>query len=254
MIQARIAKDAKQGVGLRAEIIPLESQVVGTARRGLLLLLAGVGAVLLIVCLNLANLLLVRVPARLREAGIRTALGASRARLARQLLTESALLAVLGGVLGVGLAYFGLRWLVAVAPANLPRIDEVHVDARVLWFTVFVSMLTGILFGALPAWRVSHAEPQQALKAGAVTVTESRPARRLRESLIGFEVGVGTLLLIMAGLLTTSMVRLLGVDKGFTTEHVLAVDVSLPPQSYTKPEQKEEFYENVLARVRALPE
>jgi putative ABC transport system permease protein len=114
-------------------------------------------------------------------------------------------------------------------------------------------MLTGIFFGALPAWRVSHAEPQSALKAGAVTVTESRPARRLRESLIGFEVGVGTLLLIMAGLLATSMVRLLGVDKGFTTEHVLAVDVSLPPQSYTKPEQKDAFYDNVLARVRVLP-
>jgi putative ABC transport system permease protein len=253
VIQARIARDAKQGVGLRAEIIPLESEVVGTARRGLLLLLAGVGAVLLIVCLNLANLLLVRVPARVREAGIRTALGASRARLARQLLTESALLAIVGGVLGIGLAYFGLRWLVAVAPANLPRIDEVHVDARVLWFTVFVSMLTGILFGALPAWRVAHAEPQQALKAGAVTITEGRPARRLRESLIGFEVGLGTLLLIIAGLLTASMVRLLGVDKGFTTEHVLAVDVSLPPQSYTKPEQIEAFYDNVLARVLALP-
>jgi putative ABC transport system permease protein len=253
VIQARIAKDAKQGIGLRAEIIPLESQVVGTARRGLLLLLAGVGAVLLIVCLNLANLLLVRVPARVREAGIRTALGASRARLVRQLLTESALLAILGGVLGVGLAYLGLRWLVAVAPANLPRIDEVHVDARVLWFTVFVSMLTGILFGALPAWRVAHAEPQQALKAGAVTITEGRPARHLRESLIGFEVGLGTLLLIIAGLLTASMVRLLGVDKGFTTEHVLAVDVSLPPQSYTKPEQIEAFYDNVLARVLALP-
>jgi putative ABC transport system permease protein len=253
VIQARIAKDAKEGVGLRAQLIPLESQVVGTARRGLLLLLAGVGAVLLIVCLNLANLLLVRVPARLREAGIRAALGASRARLARQLLTESALLAIMGGVLGVGLAYIGLHWLVAVAPANLPRLDEVHVDARVLWFTVLISMLTGILFGALPAWRVSHAEPQQALKAGAVTITEGRPARRLRESLIGFEVGVSTLLLIIAGLLTTSLVRLLGVDKGFSTEHVLAADVSLPPWSYTKFAQKQEFHENVLARVRALP-
>jgi putative ABC transport system permease protein len=253
VIQARIAKDAKQGVGLRAKIIPLESQVVGTARRGLLLLLAGVGAVLLIVCLNLANLLLVRVPSRMREAGIRTALGASRGRLARQLLTESALLAILGGVLGVGLAYFGLRWLVAVAPANLPRIDEVHVDARVLWFAVFVSMLTGIVFGALPAWRVAHAEPQQALKAGAVTITEGRPARRLRESLIGFEVGVGTLLLIVAGLLTASMVRLLGVDKGFSTERVLAVDVSLPPQNYREPEQKDAFYNELLARVRVLP-
>ena len=253
VIQARIAKDAKASVSLRAQIIPLESAVVGTARRGLLLLLAGVGAVLLIVCLNLANLLLVRVPVRLREAGIRTALGASRARLARQLLTESTLLAIVGGTLGIGLAYFGLRWLVAVAPANLPRMDEVQVDARVLWFTVSASMLTGILFGALPAWRVAHAEPQQVLKAGAVTVTESRSARRLRESLVGFEVGVGTLLLIMAGLLTTSMVHLLGVDKGFTAEHVLAVDVNLPPQSYTKADQKEAFYDDVLARVRVLP-
>ena len=253
VIQARIAKDAKEDVGLRAVMISLESEVVGTARRGLILLLFGVGAVLLIVCMNLASLLLVRVPGRMREAAIRTALGASRARLTRQLLTESALLAVLGGVLGIGLAYFGLQLLVAVAPANLPRLDEVHVDARVLWFTVFVSLLTGILFGALPAWRVAHAEPQQALKAGAATTTESRLALRLRQSLIGFEVGVGTLLLIIAGLLTTSMVRLLGVDKGFTTEHVLAVDVSLPPQSYTKPEQKDGFYDNVLARVRALP-
>jgi hypothetical protein len=163
------------------------------------------------------------------------------------------LLAILGGVLGVGLAYFGLRWLVAVAPANLPRIDEVHVDARVLWFATLISLLTAILFGALPAWRVAHAEPQPALKAGAVTITEGRPARRLRESLVGFEVGVGTLLLIVAGLLTTSMIRLLGVDKGFTTERVLAVDVTLPAQSYTKLEQKEEFYENVLGQVRALP-
>jgi predicted permease len=253
VIQARIARDAKQGMDLRAEMIPLESEVVGTARRGLLLLLAGVGAVLLIVCMNLASLLLVRVPSRAREAGIRTALGASRGRLARQLLTESGLLATLGGVLGIGFAYFGLRWLVAVAPADLPRLDEVRLDARTLWFAAFVSVLTGILFGVLPAWRVAHAEPQQALKAGTTTTTESRPARHLRESLIGFEVGVGTLLLIIAGLLTTSMVRLVGIDKGFTTEHVLAVDVSLPPQSYTQPQQKDEFYDNVLARVRALP-
>jgi putative ABC transport system permease protein len=253
VIQARIAKDAKQGLGLRAEIIPLENQVVGTARRGLLLLLGGVGAVLLIVCVNLANLLLVRVPSRVREAGIRTALGASRTRLARQLLTESAMLSVLGGILGIGLAYSGLHWMVAVAPANLPRIDEVHVDGRALWFTVGISLLTGILFGALPSWRIAHAEPYSALKAGAATVTESRSARGLREALVGFEVGLGTLLLIVAGLLTTSMVRLLGVDKGFATEHVLAADVNLPPQSYAKLEQRVEFYDNVLARLRSLP-
>ena len=253
VIQARIAKEANQGVSLRAQLIPLEDTIVGTARRSLLLLMAGVGAMLLIVCLNLANLLLVRAPARMREAGIRTALGASRARLARQLLTESALLAILGGILGIGIAYFGVQWLVAVAPSNLPRLDEVHVDGRVLWFAALVSLLTGIVFGAIPAWRVSHAEPQETLKAGAITITEGRSARRLRESLIGLEVGLGTLLLLIAGLLTTSVVRLLGVDKGFTTEHVLAVDVSLPSWSYTKFPQKEGFYENVLARVRTLP-
>jgi predicted permease len=251
-IQARIAKDAKQGVGLRAELIPLERQVVGSARDGLLLLLAGVGAVLLIVCMNLANLLLVRLPGRIREAAIRTAIGASRGQLTRQLLTESGLIAAIGGALGIGLAYFGVRWLVALAPASLPRLDEIHMDGRVLLLMAGVSLLTGILFGALPAWRLAHADPQEALKQGSTT-TEGGRTRRLRESLIGFEVGVGTLLLIVAGLLTTSLVRLLGVDKGFSTEHVLAVDISLPPQNYSKPEQKQGFYDEVLVRVRALP-
>ena len=168
------------------------------------------------------------------------------------MLTESILLSVIGGALGVVLAHFGLQWLVAVAPANLPRIDEVHLDTRVLWITTLVSMLTGILFGALPAWSIAHAEPQQALKAGAATTTESRRARRLLGSLVGFEVGIGTLLLMLAGLLTVSMIRLLGVDKGFTTEHTLAVDVSLP-KSYAENQQKEEFYANVLTQVHALP-
>ena len=240
-------------VSLRAQLIPLEDVVVGTARRSLLLLLAGVGAILLIVCLNLANLLLVRAPARMREAGIRTALGASRTRLARQLLTESASLAILGGILGIGIAYLGVQWLVTVAPSNLPRLDEVHVDGRVLWFAALVSLLTGIVFGTIPAWRVSHAGPQETLKASAITITESRSTRRLRESLVGLEVSLGTLLLLIAGLLTTSVVRLLGVDKGFNAEHVLAADVSLPSWSYTKFPQKQAFYESVLARVRNLP-
>ena len=253
VIQARIAKQANSGVSLRAQLIPLEDVVVGTARRSLLLLLAGVGAILLIVCLNLANLLLVRAPARMREAGIRTALGASRTRMARQLLTESASLAILGGILGIGIAYLGVQWLVAVAPSSLPRLDEVHVDGRVLWFAAVVSLLTGIIFGTIPAWRVSRAEPQETLKASAITITESRSTRRLRQSLVGLEVTLGTLLLLIAGLLTTSVVRLLAVDKGFNAEHVLAVDVSLPSWSYTKLPQKERFYENVLAQARTLP-
>lgn len=253
VVQANIAKTGNVGLSLRAQLIPLENQIVGTARLGLLLLLAGVGAVLLIVCLNLANLLLVRVPGRLREAGIRTALGASRSRLVRQMLTETTLLAVLGGVAGIALAYYGVRLLIALAPANLPRIDEVQVDGRVLWFSAAISLLTGIAFGVLPSWTLTRTDPQQTLKAGATTVTDSRRSRRLRTSLVGFEVGLGTLLLALAGLLTLSMVRLLDVDKGFTTEHVVEADITLPPALYSKQERKRAFFENVLARVHALP-
>jgi len=214
---------------------------------------AGVGAVLLIVCLNLANLFLVRVPGRLREAGIRTALGASRSRLVRQMLTESTLLAVLGGTAGIALAYYGVHLLIAVAPSNLPRIDEVQIDARVMWFSAAISILTGIGFGALPSWTLTRSDPQQALKAGATTVTDSRTSRRLRTALVGFEVGLGTLLLALAGLLTLSMVRLLDVDKGFTTEHVVAADITLPPGLYVEKDRKRAFFENVLARVHAVP-
>jgi len=253
VVQSNIAKSHHVGLSLRAQLIPLESQVVGPARIGLLLLLAGVGAVLLIVCLNLANLFLVRVPGRLREAGIRTALGASRSRLVRQMLTESTLLAVLGGTAGIALAYYGVHLLIAVAPSNLPRIDEVQIDARVMWFSAAISILTGIGFGALPSWTLTRSDPQQALKAGATTVTDSRTSRRLRTSLVGFEVGLGTLLLALAGLLTLSMVRLLDVDKGFTTEHVVAADITLPPGLYLQKDRKRAFFENVLARVHAVP-
>jgi|KBSMisStandDraft_5_1062788.scaffolds.fasta_scaffold25055_3 putative ABC transport system permease protein len=253
VVQANIAKSGNVGLNLRAQLIPLETQVVGAARLGLLYLLAGVGAVLLIVCLNLANLLLVRVPVRLREAGIRTALGASRSRLVRQMLTESTVLAVLGGIAGMALAYYGVRVLVALAPANLPRIDEVQIDNGVMWFGAVVSVLTGMIFGVLPAWRLTQSDPQQVLKAGATTTTESRSSRRLRTSLVGFEVGLGTLLLVVSGLLMLSMVRLLDVNKGFTTDHVLAADITLPPALYRNEGLKRAFWENVLSRVRSSP-
>jgi putative ABC transport system permease protein len=169
------------------------------------------------------------------------------------MLIESTLLAMLGGIIGIALAYYGVHLLVGVAPANLPRIDEVQIDSRVLWFSSAISILTGIGFGVLPSWSLTQSDPQQALKAGAATVTDSRTSRRLRTALVGFEVGLGTLLLALAGLLTLSMVRLLDVDKGFTTEHVVAADITLPPALYLKDERKRAFFENVLARVHALP-
>jgi len=253
IIQAQIAKDAKENVELHAELWPLETQVVGPARRGLLLLLGGVAAILLIVCANLASLLLARIPNRMRESAIRTALGASRSRLVRQMLTESILLSVLGGLLGVGLAYLSLHQLVRWGPADLPRLDEVRLDARVLGFAFLLSMVTGLVFGTLPAWRITRTEPHDALKSGALTATESRRTRRLRESLIGFEVGASTLLLIVAGLLTTSLVRILAVDKGFSAERTLTVDVTLPRQSYTSPAQQQNFYDSVLREAQRLP-
>ncbi|MGA8233855.1 MAG: ABC transporter permease [Candidatus Acidiferrales bacterium] len=253
IIQAQIVKDAKENVDLHAELWPLETQVVGPARRGLLLLLGAVAAMLLIVCANLASLLLARIPNRLRESAIRSALGASRSRLVRQMLTESILLSVLGGLLGIGLAYLSLHQLVRWGPIDLPRLDEVRLDARVLGFAFLLSMVTGIVFGTLPAWRVTRTEPQDALKSGALTATESRRTRRLRESFIAFEVGASTLLLIVAGLLTTSLVRLLAVDKGFSAERTLTVDVTLPRQSYTSPAQQQNFYDSVLREVQRLP-
>jgi predicted permease len=253
VVQGRIAKRENQGIDLRADIIPLEAEVVGPARQGLLLLLASVGAVLLIVCVNLANLLLARVPSRMREAAIRTALGASRWRLVRQMLTESVLLALGGGLLGLAVAYGGLHWFVRSAPVNLPRLDEVRIDTRVLASALLLSGLTGGLFGVLPAWRIAHAGPQEALKSGATTITESGRTRRLREALIGLEVGLSTLLLILAGLLTSSLVHLLRVNAGFAIERVLAADIQLPPQDYSQPAARVRFFDQALSGARALP-
>ncbi len=255
--QARIAAQANEHLDLRGEIIPLATQVLGPAREGLFFLLAAVGAVLLIVCVNIANLLLARVPRRMREAAIRTALGATRSRLVRQMLTESLLLGVLGGALGILLAFFGVDAIVSAAPPGIPRLAEVYTDARVLIFAVVISIVTALLFGILPAWRVAHTEPQDALKSGALNTTENRRTRRMRASLIGLEVALSTVLLILGGLFTSSLVHLLNVNTGFSVEHVLAADVSLPPQTYGSREQgapaRGRFYDQALAAIRALP-
>ncbi|MGB6525081.1 MAG: ABC transporter permease, partial [Candidatus Acidiferrales bacterium] len=253
VVQAQIAKQAHEHLDLSAEIIPLASQILGPARQGLLFLLAAVGAVLLIVCVNLANLLLARVPRRMREAAIRTALGASRARLVRQMLTESLLLGISGGALGILLAFFGVRAIVSAAPPGIPRLAEVSVDPRALFFAIFISVFTAALFGILPAWRIAHAEPQDALKSGATNTTESRRTRRLRSSLIALEVALSTVLLILGGLFTSSMVHLLRVNTGFSVEHVLAADVDLPPQNYSSNTASRHFYDQALAAIRALP-
>lgn len=252
VVQARIAKESGEKVDLAAELVPLETQVIGPARRGLLFLQIAVGAVMLIVCVNLINLLLARVPGRMREAAVRTALGATRARLVSQMLTETLLLGLGGGLLGVGLAYQGLNWLMKAAPIGLQRLDEVRLDAPVLWFALLLSLATSVLFGILPAWQVAHANAQQALKSSGGRITEGRSSLRLREVLIGLEVGLSTLLLILAGLLTTSLVKLVGVEKGFGAEHVLTASVNLSTANYSAEDAKIHFYDQVLSSASAI--
>jgi putative ABC transport system permease protein len=253
VIQARIAKDARAKIDLRAQIAPLQSEVVASAQHGLVLLLAAVGAVLLIICVNLANLLFARLPGRLREAGIRKALGASELRLFRQMLTESVVVALLGGALGALLAQFGIYWLVHFGPAEIPRLNEVRLDAQALAFIVCISLSTAVLFGVLPAWFASRADWHEALSSGGRSVSESRYTRRLRSALVAIEVGMCTVLLIVAGLLGHSWLRLTNLDPGFDVAHVLSADIALPPVAYATNEQRKAFYRSTLDGIRSIP-
>jgi predicted permease len=247
VVQARFAAD------LKATLIPMHELVTGRARLGLWMLAAAVGAVLLIVCVNLANLLLSRIASRSREAAIRTALGAGRGRQFRQVLTESLLLAVAGGALGVLLASWLIRLLVATTTLDVPRLGEVRLDSSVLIFACCLTLLTGLVFGALPAWRLSRNDPQEALRAGSHTVTEPRRGMRLREVLIGLEVGLSTALLIVAGLLATSLNRLVQVDKGFDGGRVLTVDIGLAGNLYAEPVNREKFFDRLLEKISVIP-
>ena len=253
VVQAQIAKQANEGVDLLGALWPLEAEVAGPARLGLIFLLGAVGMVLLIVCANLAGLLLTRVPARMRDAAIRVALGATRSRVIRQMLTEAFLLSLVGGALGVWISVFAVKWFVHLAPASIPRLDEVQMDARVLAFALVASIATGCLFGILPAWRVTHSAPLDTLKSGGAASAESRRTRRLREGVVGFEVALTTLLLILAGLLTASLGQLLRGNAGFAVQNVLVAGVHLPPQSYSQPDVRLHFYNRVLAGVQSLP-
>src|ERR1035438_9451100 len=222
VVQAAIGKQIPGDLDLHATLIPLQERMVGDVRQGLVLLMAAVGAVLLVLCVNLANLGLARAAGRARDSAIRTALGASRARLLGQSILESTLLALAGGGLGVVLAYWGLRALLAAAPIDLPRLNEVHIDARVLLFALAISLVTGLIFSALPAWRSLRSAPVEALKSGGRGNTDGRGGLRVRNLLVGLEVGLSAALLVTAGLLMASFVRLMAVDKGFQADGVLA--------------------------------
>jgi putative ABC transport system permease protein len=253
VIQAEISSHIPEKLDLRASLSGLHDAIVGRVRRGLLVLLAAVGAVLLILCVNLANLSLARAAGRAREAAIRTALGAGRAQLVRQNLTESFLLALSGGLLGMLLGAWGVHLLVRTAPVDLPLLAAVRLDPRVLAFALLISMGTGLLFGILPALRSAAAQPQEALKSGSYTTTESRRGVRLRDLLVGVEAALSAVLLVAAGLLIGSFVRLMHVDKGFNIQHVLVAKISLPSATYADNARKVAAYDRLLEKTRALP-
>ena len=239
------------GIGTR--VAPAQEELVGDLRPTLLVLLGAVGFVLLIACANVANLTLARAAGRHREIAVRAALGAGRGRIVRQLLTESLLLALSGGLLGLLFALWGVRLLSAFVPENVPRFGETSTDLRVLAFTVGASLLTGLLFGVAPALQSSKLDLNEALKDGGRTGTDGRGRKRVRSLLIVAEVALSLVLLIGAGLLIKSFVRLSNTDPGFDAGHTLTASVSLAPVRYDEDEKIADFYRALVERVRALP-
>ncbi|MFL5238337.1 MAG: ABC transporter permease [Rhizomicrobium sp.] len=243
--------DPQKGWGIF--MMPMQDYAVREVKPVLYALLGAVGCVLLIACANLANLLLARATARHREISIRAALGAGRGRLIRQLLTESVVLAVCGGTAGVVLAKWGLDALLALAPANLPRSGEIHLDAGVLLFALGLSIVTGLLFGIAPAWLAARADVNEALKQGTRGSTEGGARGRLRSALVVIEVTLALVLLGGAGLLARSFMQLAHVDPGFIPENATMLRLSLPQKKYAQPEQQNAFATSVLERVKDLP-
>jgi len=233
--------------------IPLMTAVVGDIRPALVILLWAVAFVLLIACANVANLLLARAAARQRELAIRAAIGAGRSRLIRQLLTESVVLAVLGGGLGVLLALWGTDLIVSIYPQSIPRAGEIHLDTTVLAFALVLSVLTGIAFGILPAWQASRGDLYQSLKEGGRAGTGAQGRHRVNRLLVVSQMGLALVLLISAGLLLRSFARVGEVDPGIEPGNLLSVSVSLPVEGYREEADTLRFYQSLLERLAALP-
>jgi putative ABC transport system permease protein len=249
---------ARYGPSLR----PLKQDVVGDVGRTLWILMGAIGVVLLMACANVANLLLVRADARRREFAIRAALGASWTRIGRQLLVESLTLAVLGGALGVALAYAALRVLVAIEPANLPRLTEIAIDPLVLGFALTISLMSGLLFGVIPI--LLHARPfgfaqgrpqlAEAVGAGGRGTSLTRDRQRSQHALVAVQMALALVLLVSSGLMIRSFQALLRVDPGFTQpERVVTFSISIPPTMVPEPERVTRMQQEVLDKIAAIP-
>jgi predicted permease len=232
---------------------PLREEMIGDVRTALYILFGAVVCVLLIANANVANLLLARASARGKEIALRAAMGASRTRIIRQLLTESVLLSGLGGIAGLLLAQWGTEALIKTVPQNIPRISEIHLDASVLVFTLLVSLVTGVIFGLVPAWQASHVDLNSSLKSGTRTGGGGEGKGRVRNALIMAEVALALVLLISAGLLIQSFARLGRVQSGLRTDRLLTARIGLSEVAYPKNENVIAFFDQFLPRVRAIP-
>jgi putative ABC transport system permease protein len=251
--QSQAQRYPQTNVGVGAKVVSLQEHIVGNVRPMLVVLLGAVAFVLLIACANVANLLLARAAARHREMAIRGALGASRSRVVRLLLTESVLLAIIGGAVGLLLAIWSLDLLVSLKPANLPRLAEIGVNRTVFLFTAAVSVFTGVLFGLAPAWQVSRSDLNEGLKESGRGGSDAPRRHRMRALLVISEVALSLVLLIGAGLMIRSFARLLAVDPGFKSDHVLTAFVSVPVAKYSKHEEQVAFFDRLLERLRNVP-
>jgi putative ABC transport system permease protein len=249
---AALPDRAVDRAGMAAAIIPLKDTLTTHVRTSLLVLAGAVAFVLLIACANVANLLLIRAATRRHEMAVRVALGASRGRIARQLLTESVLIALIGGTLGMLVAFAGVRGLLALAPAGrIPRIDEVHVNGWVLLFTLAVSVITGILFGVVPAKSGAGREPQEALGQGMRLV--GGPHHRLRSVFVTGEIALALILLTGAGLMIKSFLIMRSLDTGYDSSRVMTMAVDLPPIAYPDAARMQAFHTTLLERLSRIP-
>ncbi len=257
VIAARIRQKDKRDQTFGMHVVGLQEQVVGDVRRALLVLVGSVALVLLIACANVANLLLTRAAGREKEVAIRTALGAGWQRLVRQLLTESILLATLGGAAGLAIAEVSLYVVRSMNPGNIPRLEDIEINGAVVAFTFGVSLATGILFGLAPVWRAVKVDLNTSLKAGGRSGQSDGGLRvrrhRLRGLLVVSELALSLMLVIGAGLLVRSFVRLQSVPPGFTTDHVLTMQVAANGSKYHKDKAVIQFYQEIEGRIARLP-
>jgi putative ABC transport system permease protein len=252
-IDKRLAEQFPEESKTRRQLlIPLHERIVGQSRHALLILFGAVGLVLLIACANFANLLLARAAAREQELVVRAALGASRWRLIRQLLTESVMISVLGGAAGLMLALWGIETLIDLKPENLPRLETIKIDGRVLIFTLGVSIVTGILFGLAPAWNAARVNVNDALKEGGRS-TAGTTRHRLRSTLVVVELALALVLLIGAGLLIKSFWKLQNVRTGFNPDNLLTLRIDLPESRYREIPRQMQYRRAVLDEMSSLP-